>query len=294
MPTITERAQKKSPALRKDEPSESAADLNNRLLAALRTYDGLSIAVSGGIDSMTLAYIAHRFSSKSVNMVHALSPAVPVEATMRIKEYAAREGWNLSLVDAGEFSDPSYRANPVNRCYFCKSNLYDRIGGLSSGVIASGTNVDDLGDFRPGLKAAAERNVVHPFVEARISKNGIRELARMHGLTDIAELPAQPCLSSRVETGIHIDADDLAFIDAAERHLRAHAPAGANVRCRLTRNGIVLEAGGASDLNLDHLAQLAGVFCKEAGRDFAGARPYRQGSAFLQKAGQSDDAVARN
>lgn len=265
-----------------ERPSASPEALNARLIDVLRRYDSLAIAVSGGIDSMTLAFIAHRFSGSRTTMVHAVSPAVPAEATFRIKSYAAREGWNLSLVDAGEYSDPSYRANPVDRCYFCKSNLYNRIASLRFGVIASGTNLDDLDDFRPGLKAAKERNVVHPFVEARIDKRGIRALARLHGLLDIAELPAQPCLASRVETGIRINRDDLAFIDAAERHIRQYVAPNANVRVRLTRNGTVLEIGEQGDVELDRLADLAAVFCKEAGRTFVGVKPYRQGSAFLR------------
>jgi uncharacterized protein len=272
----------------------AARELNDRLLDVLKQYDDLAIAVSGGIDSMTLAFIAHRFLDRQPMMVHAVSPAVPVEATLRIRDYAAREGWRFSLVDAGEFADPSYRANPVDRCYFCKSNLYDRVRGLSYGVIASGTNLDDLGDFRPGLKAAEERRVVHPFVEARIGKEGIRQLARWHGLTDIAELPAQPCLASRVETGIRIEANDLAFIDAAERHIREHVSALANVRCRLTRLGVVLEIGGQGDCDFARLAELATSFCKEAGRQFAGVKPYRQGSAFIRTTGQADDLAKRN
>jgi uncharacterized protein len=273
---------------------EAARELNDRLLDVLKQYDALAIAVSGGIDSMTLAFIAHRFLDTSPMMVHAVSPAVPVDATLRIRDYAAREGWRLSLVDAGEFADPSYRANPVDRCYFCKSNLYDRIGGLSFGVIASGTNLDDLGDFRPGLKAAQERRVVHPFVEARIGKADIRRLARWHALTDIAELPAQPCLASRVETGIRIEANDLAFIDSVERRIREQVCAPANVRCRLTRLGVVLEIGGESGCDPDHVAELAASFCKEAGRTFAGVRPYRQGSAFLRTSGQPNDLATRN
>jgi uncharacterized protein len=272
----------------------AARELNGRLLDVLKQYDDLAIAVSGGIDSMTLAFVSHRFLDKQPMMVHAVSPAVPVEATLRIRNYAAREGWRFSLVDAGEFADPSYRANPVDRCYFCKSNLYDRIRGLSYGVIASGTNLDDLGDFRPGLKAAEERRVVHPFVEARIGKADIRQLARWHALTDIAELPAQPCLASRVETGIRIEANDLAFIDAAERHIREHVSALANVRCRLTRPGVVLEIGGHGDCDFAQLAELATSFCKQAGRQFAGVRPYRQGSAFIRTTGQSDDLATRN
>ena len=78
----------------------------------------------------------------------------------------------LDVVEAGEFADPDYLRNPVNRCYFCKANLYDRIAALAEGTIASGANLGDLGDFRPGLTAAAERSVIHPFVEAGIGKPG--------------------------------------------------------------------------------------------------------------------------
>ena len=103
-------------------------------------------------------------------MLHAVSPAVPPHATARVRAHAERHGWALTVADAGEFDDPRYRANPVDRCYFCKSNLYDRIRSVTEGTVASGTNLDDLGDYRPGLKAAAERGVVHPFVEAGIDK----------------------------------------------------------------------------------------------------------------------------
>jgi uncharacterized protein len=291
---ITERAPPKVVSMRQDESQVRADQLHNRLRDVLKRYDDIAIAVSGGVDSMTLAFIAHRVMGRPPSMVHAVSPAVPAEATLRIKDYAAREGWRLSFVDAEEFADPHYRANPVDRCYFCKSNLYDRIRGMSSGTIASGTNLDDLGDFRPGLKAAEERRVVHPFVEARIGKSGIRELAGWHRLTDIAELPAQPCLASRVETGIRIEAKDLAFIDAAERHIREQVSALANVRFRLTRGGVVLEIGGQGDCDLERIAERAASFCKEAGREFAGVRPYRQGSAFLRTGGQSNDIATRN
>ncbi len=277
-------------------PQDGAAarDLNDRLVDRLRRYADLAVAVSGGIDSMTLAFIAHRFARHPVAMVHAVSPAVPAEATRRIEHYAAREGWRLSLVDAGEFADPSYRANPVDRCYFCKSRLYDRIRDRFHGTVASGTNRDDLGDFRPGLKAAEERRVVHPFVEAGIGKAGIRRLARWHGLTDIAELPAQPCLASRVETGIRIDAADLAFVDVVERHIREHVAATASVRCRLTRQGVVVELGGEGAGDPDAVAELAASLCEAAGRVFVGTRPYRRGSAFIGTSERSDDVAGWN
>ena len=101
------------------------------------------------------------------------------------------------IVDAGEFADPQYRANPVNRCFFCKANLYRTLGAMSDGIVASGTNCDDLSDYRPGLEAARLHNVRHPYVEAGIAKADVRTLAGELGLPEFAALPASPCLSSR-------------------------------------------------------------------------------------------------
>jgi len=250
------------------------------LVDALMQPPGLSVAVSGGVDSMTLAHTAHRL--REVRMVHAISPAVPVLATARVRDHAARQGWDLTLIDAGEFDDPRYRANPLNRCYFCKSNLYDRIAELAGEVVASGANVDDLSDFRPGLQAAAERGVIHPFVMAGMGKAAIRALARAMGLEDVSDLPAQPCLASRVETGLRVEPADLVLIDRAETAVRERLGVGAVIRLRLTPAGAVLELGdtGAAP---DVLAEVAGL-CAAAGKPFLGHRPYRQGAAFLQGA----------
>ncbi|HLN07926.1 MAG TPA: adenine nucleotide alpha hydrolase [Xanthobacteraceae bacterium] len=252
-----------------------------RLTRILASHGPLVIAVSGGVDSMTLATIAHRAHPETTQMVHAVSPAVPAHATLRVRAYAECEGWTLRITDAGEFADPRYRANPVDRCYFCKTNLYGRIRSLTDRVIASGTNVDDLGDFRPGLRAAAETDVVHPYVEAGIDKAAIRALARGLSLFDLAELPAQPCLASRIETGIAVDADDLAFVDQVERRLSAQVPVGATVRCRVTRAGIAVELGEESLNRGELLGALASELCATTGRRFLGVRPYRTGSAFL-------------
>jgi uncharacterized protein len=257
-----------------------SADLANRLAHHTR----LAIAVSGGVDSMTLAAFAHRLYQSggmgAVEMIHAVSPAVPPAATERVRARAAREGWRLTVTGAGEFEDTRYRDNPVNRCYFCKTNLYDRIRTLTAGAIASGANLDDLGDYRPGLLAAAERAVVHPYIEAGMDKASVRALARQLGLDDVAELPAQPCLSSRVETGIAIDPDDLAFIDLVETRLAALAPAGMAVRCRVTHAGITIEAGKEA-ADAAPLADLAGTLCREHGRRLVGIGPYRRGAMFV-------------
>jgi uncharacterized protein len=152
------------------------------LAANLSRHVHLAIAVSGGVDSMTLAAFAHQLRRSggmgSVEMIHAVSPAVPPAATERVRARAEREGWRLTVTGTGEFDDRRYRDNPVNRCYFCKTNLYGRIRTLTAGTIASGANLDDLGDYRPGLLAASERAVVHPYIEAGMDKPSVRALAR--------------------------------------------------------------------------------------------------------------------
>lgn len=253
--------------------------MTGALDAVLADLPGLAIAVSGGVDSMTLAHAARRAGVAGLVVVHAVSPAVPAEATARLRDHAARFGWDLRELDAGEFDDPDYRANPVNRCYFCKANLYARIARATEGPIASGTNLDDLGDYRPGLRAASERRVRHPFVEAGMGKAAIRALARAYGLADIAELPAQPCLSSRIETGIAISAADLRFVARMEQALAAHLPPGSDLRCRVTHDGIVVEAAEAGDI----VAAIARDLCHATGRVFLGIRPYRRGAAFLHE-----------
>ena len=255
------------------------------LVARLAPHSPLAIAVSGGVDSMTLAAFAHRLHGQKrlglVEMIHAVSPAVPPAATDRVRARATLEGWHLTVTGTGEFEDQRYRDNPVNRCYFCKTRLYDRIRGITSSTIASGANLDDLGDYRPGLLAASEHDVVHPYIEAGMDKTAVRELARRLGLNEVAELPAQPCLASRVETGIAIDPADLAFVDFVETRLAPLVSVGAALRCRVTRAGIAIEV---DDDGADKAAliKLAGALCRDHGRRLVGIRPYRRGSMFVQ------------
>ncbi len=244
----------------------------------------VAVAVSGGVDSLTLAAAAAEArAGEGVRLYHAMSPAVPPDATARTRAIAAARGWTLDCFDAGEFADRNYLANPVNRCFFCKINLYGAVAGRvpCGAVVVSGTNTDDLGEYRPGLEAAARHGVRHPFVEAEIDKSAVRALARAFGLGDVAELPAAPCLSSRVETGIPIDADRLRAIDAVERLVR-DALEPRTVRCRLRATGVVIELDPETlaVLDDDARARLAAAIDSVVGGRPVFA-PYRTGSAFV-------------
>ena len=259
-----------------------------RLEEQLVRYPRLAVALSGGVDSMTLACVAYSVLGERVMLVHAVSPAVPVDASDRVREHAQRLGWPLTIVEAGEFSDERYRSNPVNRCYYCKTNLYTRLRQVWDGPVASGANLDDLGDFRPGLLAASEKEVVHPLVDAAIDKQMVRAIARHHRLDDVSELPAQPCLSSRVETGLAINATDLLFVHRIETYLSDVLGPG-DLRCRITAAGVRIEIPEVT--RIAHAEQW-GALCRELeqriaddGRQFAGYDCYRRGSAFLHKPG---------
>lgn len=264
-----------------------AAAMANRLAATLQRLGDVTVAVSGGVDSMTLASFAHRTLGRdAVRMVHAVSPAVPRAATARVEAQAAEEGWRLELADAGEFGDERYRANPVDRCYFCKSNLYALLAVMPGDTVLSGANCDDLGDYRPGLRAAEKNNVRHPYIEAGFAKSDVRALARALDLPELADLPASPCLSSRIETGLRIEPAMLAMIDEVEDWLRQRLEPE-TVRCRLRGKGVAIELdeGSLAALTLDIRTGLVAELRRRR-PELEGSEieilPYRQGSAFLR------------
>ena len=220
-----------------------------RLNEVLEVTSPRLVACSGGVDSMLLATLAHRQKPQVTIVVHAVGPAVPAAASTRVKRWAHQEKWQLQLVNAGEFDDPQYLANPVNRCFHCKKNLYRTLRDIrgqldSSSVLLSGTNLDDLDDFRPGLEAAKEASVRHPFVEASITKTQLREIARQSALP-FADLPAAPCLASRLYTGTTVQADLLQLIDQTEEWIREQTGL-AVVRCRVHQQKMRVEVENPS------------------------------------------------
>ncbi|WP_028725577.1 potassium ABC transporter ATPase [Paracoccus zeaxanthinifaciens] len=262
--------------------------ISQGLAAALRAPQGLVIAVSGGMDSLCLTAAAARVRDGDLRMVHASSAAVPAQATDRVRRMAADLGLPLDVVDAREFADERYRANPVDRCYYCKTNLYRTLVAANPGhVVASGTNLDDLGDYRPGLRAAGEHGVIHPFADARMTKDDVRRLADGLGLPQIAALPASPCLASRIQTGLRVEPGELRMIDTVETRLR-EVLGPVTLRCRRQPQGIAIEIdetrlAALSDPDRQDIARLARIAVDEHGYAGLAIRlaPYRQGSAFI-------------
>lgn len=267
-------------------PAGTASAALHRLEAIVDAMPAIAVAVSGGVDSLTLATVAGRRAADRTEMFHAVSAAVPLAATARVEALAKQEGWTLRLIRPGELERPDYVANPVDRCLHCKRALYTTIVPHTSAQVVSGANLDDLGDYRPGLEAARESGVRHPLVEAGIDKAQVRRLAALLGLGEIAELPAAPCLSSRVETGIAIDARTLVQIDAAERVLR-EATGAAAVRCRVRHAGIVIEIDGATLARISaderqRLGDRVGRLFELDAAHLPTFAAYRMGSAFLR------------
>jgi pyridinium-3,5-biscarboxylic acid mononucleotide sulfurtransferase len=195
----------------------------DRLLAALRALGRVAVAYSGGIDSTVVAKAAQLALGDAAVAVTADSPSVPRAEIAEARQLAERIGIRHRIVTTNEFADPEYVKNDGSRCYFCKSELYSTVETLlpelGAEIICSGANLDDAGDYRPGLKAAAEHRVRHPLQEAGFTKADVRALARAWGLPTW-DKPASPCLSSRLAPGVQVTTERTARVEAAEAYLR--------------------------------------------------------------------------
>lgn len=194
------------------------------LEAILRAHAPLVVAYSGGVDSACLLTFAHRVLGDRVLGVIADSPSLPRAALADALEVARRFGAAVEVVATDELEDPRYAENPLNRCYFCKAELFQRLDALARergfAAIAYGENADDPAHLRPGSKAAAEFSVLAPLKQAGLTKADVRALSRELGLPT-ADAPAQPCLSSRIPHGTPVTREALALVEAGEAFVRS-------------------------------------------------------------------------
>ena len=210
----------------RSEWTESDPTLNaqrDRLLETLRGYGRVAVAYSGGVDSTVVARAAYEALGDRAIAVTAVSDSLASGELEEAEALARQIGIRHRVIRTEEFADPNYLRNQTDRCYFCKSELYGRLSGmleiLEVDAIASGANMDDMGDHRPGMRAAAERGVRHPLQECELTKANVRALAQAWGLP-IWDKPATPCLSSRIAYGEEVSPERVRMIDQAEQWLR--------------------------------------------------------------------------
>lgn len=181
------------------------------------------IAYSGGVDSTLVAKIAYDVLGDRVLAITAASPSLLPEELAEASAQAATIGINHQIIHTQEMENPNYSSNPINRCYFCKSELHDTLKPLALKLgypyVVDGVNADDLNDYRPGIQAAQERGVRSPLAEIGISKAEVRQLSQQLGLA-WWDKPAQPCLSSRFPYGEEITIAKLQRVGRAEIYLR--------------------------------------------------------------------------
>ena len=219
--TTTTRSTKTNNVLA--EQSRTLEERRRRLQDILAGYESVLIAFSGGVDSAYLALAAAEALGSRALAVTADSPSYP-DAHRRLALSIANDfGFAHEVIHTDELERPEYRANPANRCYYCKDELYGRLAALAAerglAVVVDGNNADDRGDYRPGRQAAREHGVRSPLDEADLTKDDIRELARDAGLDSWNE-PASACLSSRIPYGHEVSDEKLRQIERAETVLR--------------------------------------------------------------------------
>jgi uncharacterized protein len=206
--------------------NQTAAPLvikRNNLLSLLQTYGRVAVAFSAGVDSTVVAKAAYLACGSNAVAVTAVSPSLAAGELDDARQLAAQIGILHVIVHTDEFSNPDYLRNAGDRCYHCKTELYTHIEGLAErlgvDVIVNGANLDDQGDYRPGMEAAREHAIRSPLIESGFTKSDVRELAREWSLP-VWDKPASPCLSSRIAYGLEVTPERVRRVDLAEQFLK--------------------------------------------------------------------------
>jgi pyridinium-3,5-biscarboxylic acid mononucleotide sulfurtransferase len=227
MTTTTSTTSTTSMTKRRNSTSEgggSGAGKDQRLRELLSGFSSAIVAFSGGVDSAYLSVVATQVLGSGALCVTADSPSYPEHHRSLARQVAEAFALRHEVVATAELDRPEYRANPVNRCYYCKQELYSTLTALASAraidVVLDGNNADDRGDYRPGRQAAREHGVRSPLDEVGLTKSEIRELSRAAGMATWDE-PASACLSSRIPYDHEITNEKLRMVDQAEDALRA-------------------------------------------------------------------------